>query len=270
MAGIFISYRRDDAPSDAGRIGDRLIQRFGADQVFFDVDAIPPGEDFVTVLENKLGICDALLVVVGRGWLNSQDAQGNRRIEKPRDFVRMEIALALQRDILTLPVLVNNAVMPSADDLPADLQRFSRKQATEIRHLSFHKDVELLIHTIAATRKTRAGLLAAKGQTAYNSRQLEAAISHWQEVLLLDPENKDAANLIEGARSREAEARRQEVAFKSEATVAIARHDYEHAAEVVRSALALGATDPDLSSLLRDAETKLTEHREQESKFARD
>jgi hypothetical protein len=38
MAGIFISYRREDAAAQAGRLYDRLTAHFGQDRVFMDID----------------------------------------------------------------------------------------------------------------------------------------------------------------------------------------------------------------------------------------
>ena len=64
--GVFISYRREDSGGFAGRIYDRLVSRLGHDTVFFDVDAIPPGRDFVDVLSDRVGKCDALVAVIGK------------------------------------------------------------------------------------------------------------------------------------------------------------------------------------------------------------
>jgi hypothetical protein len=66
LGGVFISYRREDSGGYAGRIYDRLTSRLGRENVFFDVDAIPPGRDFVEVLSDRVGKCDALLAVIGK------------------------------------------------------------------------------------------------------------------------------------------------------------------------------------------------------------
>ncbi len=50
MPRIFISYRRNDSASNAGRIFDRLEGHFGEGQVFMDVDTIKPGVNFVEEL----------------------------------------------------------------------------------------------------------------------------------------------------------------------------------------------------------------------------
>ena len=89
--GVFISYRREDSGGFAGRIYDRLTSRLGRENVFFDVDAIPPGQDFVDVLSERVGKCDALLAVIGKHWVVSADSENRRRLDDPQDFVRIEI-----------------------------------------------------------------------------------------------------------------------------------------------------------------------------------
>ena len=99
MGGVFISYRREDTAGFAGRIYDRLARRLGRDSVFIDVDNIAPGLDFVEVLSERVGQCDALVAVIGRGWASSADKDNRRRIDDPHDFVRIEIEAALERGV---------------------------------------------------------------------------------------------------------------------------------------------------------------------------
>src|SRR5262249_55060068 len=91
LRGIFISYRRDDTAGHAGRVHDRLVSEFGRDLLFMDVDTIPLGAKFSAVLQEQVGKCDVLLVLVGPSWLNAKDDAGNRRLDNPHDFVRIEI-----------------------------------------------------------------------------------------------------------------------------------------------------------------------------------
>ena len=141
MPKIFISYRRDDAASNAGRIYDRLGGHFGQGQVFMDVDTIRPGLDFVDVVQGALGSCDALIAVIGTGWLQASDTTGARRLEDPADLVRLEIATALERDIQVIPVLVQGAQMPRASDLPEDLKGLAHRNALEVSDSRFRSDV---------------------------------------------------------------------------------------------------------------------------------
>ena len=96
LAGrIFISYRRGETAYPAGWLFDRLVQHFGAVQIFKDVDSIELGDDFVEVITRAVGSCDVLLALIGDQWLTVTDVNGRRRIDDPDDFVRLEIQAAL-------------------------------------------------------------------------------------------------------------------------------------------------------------------------------
>lgn len=109
-----------------------LSEEFGTENVFMDVDTIEPGQDFVETLNRAVSICDVLAVLIGPMWLNIQDESGTRRLEDPNDFVRVEIAYALQQNKIVIPVLIQGASMPREADLPADLKALSRRQAVRI------------------------------------------------------------------------------------------------------------------------------------------
>ncbi|MEI9900138.1 MAG: TIR domain-containing protein [Hyphomicrobium sp.] len=81
MAGIFINYRRDDAPGVAGRLYDHLARNFPKRNLFMDVDAMKPGFDFVKQLDAQVSQCDALLAVIGPKWLEARDGKGLRRLD---------------------------------------------------------------------------------------------------------------------------------------------------------------------------------------------
>src|SRR5262245_34789457 len=110
---IFLCYRRDDSHDITDRIGEHLAEAFGRDNVFEDVDSIPLGQDFRSELSERLGQCDAVLVVIGPRWL-TMSALGapERRLDDPHDYVRSEVATALARQIPVIPLLVGGAVMP--------------------------------------------------------------------------------------------------------------------------------------------------------------
>src|ERR1700751_5842882 len=98
MPRIAISYRRADSQDITGRIFDRLIQRFGRQSVFRDIDSIRPGIDFRTQIDETLQSTDVLLVIVGPKWLGrSKGAEA--RIDNEADLVRIEVATALKRNI---------------------------------------------------------------------------------------------------------------------------------------------------------------------------
>lgn len=148
MPGIFINYRRDDAPGVAGRLYDYLAKKFSRRDLFMDVDAIKPGLDFVKQLDNQVSNCDVLLALIGPHWLNATDEKGQRRLAADRDYVRIEIAAALKRDIPVIPVLVDGARMPSEDELPEDLANLSRRHALELRHTRFAADADAIVASL--------------------------------------------------------------------------------------------------------------------------
>jgi len=133
MAQIFISYRRHDSAYLAATLSDKLQQHFGPNSVFFDVDNIPLGVDFREYIGNAVGQCDVLLVIIGDQWMGSTGSPDKRRIDDPSDYVRIEIESALKRDIPVIPVLVEDANMPAAADLPESLQAIVFRNAAEIR-----------------------------------------------------------------------------------------------------------------------------------------
>ena len=116
MAGkIFVNYRRGEDQALAGRLFDRLGEAFGREQLFMDVDSIAPGLDFEQVLKERLGQCDIVLTVIGKGWLDARP-----RLDDPQDFVRIEIETSLNQEKRVIPVLVDEARMPRADELGSD------------------------------------------------------------------------------------------------------------------------------------------------------
>lgn len=148
MSGrIFISYRREDAPYVAGRLYDRLSAHFAQNQIFMGVDRVP-GVSFVEAIEKDVGSCDVLIAVIGQRWLSHSDEEEKRRLDRPKDFVRREIAIALKRGIPVIPVLVEGASMPGPDQLPEDLKALARRQALAVSHERFQSDPEQLIGAV--------------------------------------------------------------------------------------------------------------------------
>jgi hypothetical protein len=152
LGGIFISYRREDTAGSAGRIYDRLVERFGRENVFFDRDDIPLGSDFAHVLMERVRACDALVAVIGKQWMISDETK-RRRLDDPEDFVRIEIEAALDGDVRVIPALVEGAGMPKPTELPETLKKLAHKQAIEISHSRFNSDVETLARSLASLEK---------------------------------------------------------------------------------------------------------------------
>jgi len=148
VAKIFVSYRRNDASSEAGRITDWLDRHFGEDEVFMDINALEPGVDFVEGIEQAVNMIDALIAVIGPGWVDAEDEHGNRRLDDPTDWVRLEIANALQRGIRVIPVLVKGAAMPPEAKLPDDLKPLRRRNALPITERQWRPGIEELIEAL--------------------------------------------------------------------------------------------------------------------------
>jgi hypothetical protein len=146
--GIFISYRRDESAGYAGRIADRLVEHFGEDRIFRDIDSIEPGLDFVEAIQNAVDSSEVLIAVIGKNWLAATNAAGQKRLETTDDYVRIEIATALQRNTRVIPLLVQGAVMPSAEELPEDLAPLTRRNAFELHDSSWREEVQRLITTL--------------------------------------------------------------------------------------------------------------------------
>jgi hypothetical protein len=151
MQNVFISYRRSDSIATAGRIRDRLVQHFGRDRIFVDVDDIPHGRDFEKILADKVSNCRVLLAIIGPTWASTRDDTGQRRIAADGDIVAGEIAAALEReDIAVIPVLVDGARMPTAADLPDRLKPLARRNGIELRNTQFSSDADRLIGAVTA------------------------------------------------------------------------------------------------------------------------
>ena len=145
---VFISYRRNNGSAWAGRIFDRLTQIFPGTSVILDVDGIEPGRDFSQALTERLATCKVMLVVIGPGWQSAVDAQSQRLLDRPADYVSLEIRSALERDISVIPVLVDGARMPQESELPPSLKPLARRQAVELSHARFLADSQVLVECV--------------------------------------------------------------------------------------------------------------------------
>ena len=143
---IFLSYRRQDSQIWTDRISDELKAHFGRKSVFQDVEAIPAGADFRRHLQTQLQNCQIVLVVIGPNWILAGDEQGNRRLDQQEDLVRLEIEIALGRKIPLIPLLVDEAKMPTQKELPESLKDLTFQNGLPIRgNPDFCNDMNRLI-----------------------------------------------------------------------------------------------------------------------------
>jgi formylglycine-generating enzyme required for sulfatase activity len=159
---IAISYRRADTEVMAGRIRDRLADRYGDEAIFMDIDNIPFGKDFRVHISEAIVQSDILLVIVGRGWLGTRG--GNRRIDDETDFVRLEVETALSNAIPIIPILVGSARMPQPAQLPESLKNFAFLNAAPVdTGRDFRQHMERLIRGIDQIPDRRATSPAISG-----------------------------------------------------------------------------------------------------------
>ena len=150
MAKIFVSYRRQDSPYVAQALKDRLEQQFGQHSVFLDIDNIPIGVDFREHIDLAVRQCDVMLVLIGDRWLSVTPGNERNRLFDPQDFVRAEIEAALRRTIRIVPLLADNARMPTTADLPSSIQDLIYRNSAELRAgRDFNSQMTRLIEGLA-------------------------------------------------------------------------------------------------------------------------
>jgi len=148
MGIVFINYRRDETAGEARALYNDLVELLGAERVFMDVDNIALGRDFRQVLRERLDACEVMLSLIGRDWAQARDSAGARRLDNPADFVRLEIATALQRNVAVTPVLLQDAHMPSAESLPDELKDLAYRNGFELSHTRWESDVHELVRRL--------------------------------------------------------------------------------------------------------------------------
>jgi len=179
---IFISYRRGDTAGYAGRLSDRLAAHFGTDRVFMDVEDLRPGEDFAQTIQDCIAHCAVVVVVIGPQWLtllrsHSADAA---------DYVCLEIEAALKAGSAISPALVAGASMPREADLPESLRELSRREALDIRDVSFHEDVRRLVDAAEAVSGLGTGEQAHELTGTWTARMAKRGQPPWSMRLSLE------------------------------------------------------------------------------------
>ena len=148
---VFLSYRREDSRAYARLLQKALGEHMRPADIFMDLESLSDGEDFVDRIDTAVRASDAMLVLIGPGWLSAADEAGARRLENADDFVAREVALALEAELLVVPVLVGGAEMPSSSDLPPALEPLWRRQARVLDDGHWDYDVEQLIASLRAS-----------------------------------------------------------------------------------------------------------------------
>ena len=169
MPKFFICYRREDSAFPAHLVHERLTARYGADSAVIDVDDVPLGADFREYLDGQVRRCDVLLALIGDRWLDALE----RRLGTARDFVRVEIELALDRNIPVVPVLLAGASMPTEDHLPPELAKLPYRNAAVVRSdASINDDLDRLIAGLEHPLKEREEARKAEKEAAETAIRL--------------------------------------------------------------------------------------------------
>ena len=147
MSGIFISYRRDDTAPYARLLSDALAARFGRERIYRDLDSMGPGVDFPEAIAEAVATCDVFLALIGPRWLLHRP-DGSLRLADPADYVRIEIAAALAREVLVVPVLVEGTVMPSRAELPEPVAELADRNAHRLSDEGWNEGVERLVRSL--------------------------------------------------------------------------------------------------------------------------
>ena len=287
---IFISYRREDSSGHVLALLPALRGHFGADRIFKDTDNIPPGADFLKFIKNELESCSVLLAIIGREWLTIQDPRlKRRRLDNPDDFLRVEVASALKNErIRVIPVLIERAPMPSAQDLPSDLAELAFRNAIELSDVRWDSDVRLLIdaieHAVAESaakpqaparpglldlQKRRAREIASQlenARQAFESGDFEGTLWACDKALLLDPQLPEVLDLLD--RARKAIDEQKINGWLEEARRALAQGDIGKASDLIDQALAVDR-DSKQALTIRGEMLELRRERERERERAR-
>ena len=287
---IFISYRREDSSGHVLALLPSLRSHFGADRIFKDTDNIPPGADFLKFIKSELESCSVLLAIIGREWLTIQDPRlKRRRLDNPDDFLRVEVATALKNErIRVIPILIERAPMPAAQDLPSDLADLSFRNAVELSDGRWESDVRLLIeaieHAVAESaakpqaparpglmdlQKRRAREIAsqlANARQAFESGDFEGTLWACDKALLLDPQMPDVLDLMD--RARKALDEQKINAWLEDARRALGQGDIGKASDLIDQALAVDR-DSQQALTIRGEMLELRRERERERERAR-
>ena len=140
---IYISYRRSDNAS-VGRLYDSLSTHFGSDRIVMDVDTIPIGSNYVTAVGEMMKSASVVLVVIGPNWTRALRERQSTSFGNTLDFVGTEISLALSQNLLTVPVLVDGANLPSETEVPESMRDLFSRNAFFISNSRWHADVTKL------------------------------------------------------------------------------------------------------------------------------
>ena len=271
-AVIFLSYRRGDTQWAARGIYDRLVDRYGRKNVFRDLDAIPPGARFRDYVERKISESDILILLIGKAWASYADETGRRRLEHPRDPVRLELEIALRLGLPIIPVRVEGAPMPTEGDLVPSIVDLLEFNAAEVTDSRWEYDVDRLLWAI---NETVEGRLRPSAPNSVGDRDTEAQTRRDAEAQARREAEGKARQEAEERARQEAEERARRDAEEKARREADERARRDAEAQARRDAEAQASRDAEAQArqeaeerARRDAEEKA--HREADERARRD
>jgi hypothetical protein len=148
MAGVFLSYRRNDSGGWAGRLRDHLVVRYGAERVWQDVEDLTAGSDYLPQILENIAEADAVLIIIGPHWLDERSPDGTVRLADPKDVLRTEIVHALQRRSGVIPTLVGGARMPDPKKLPRAVAPLVKRNGIALHDADWARSMQLLFQKL--------------------------------------------------------------------------------------------------------------------------
>jgi hypothetical protein len=145
---VFISYRRSDAAFAAGALGRDLRARFGESQVFRDRENIAGGALWRDQVLAEIDGQAVMLVLIGESWLEPLPSRELSRLHDANDSVRIELVDGLKDGATLIPVLLENAGMPAAEQLPPEIRSLCDVNALRLRDGDWAYDVERIFKTL--------------------------------------------------------------------------------------------------------------------------
>lgn len=154
MPRVFVSYRRETSMDDASQLYSCLAQSDLQDVTFMEIDRISPGVNVREAIDRALDQCDILLALITPDWAGSMDKKGRRYLDNPYDYMRLEIALGLQKGIRVAPVLLHGALLPTPSELPTELEELTRRQAIHLRLDIYDHNIQQLVDSFHSAGPT--------------------------------------------------------------------------------------------------------------------
>ena len=150
---IFLNYRHEDMPFAAMTLYRELRGRFGKENIFFDEGTLRPGMRFPEEIKSHLADgAGAFIALIGSRWMPTMTAHRQRG---DLDYVTKEIELALQNRWTVIPVLVDDAGLPDALQLPPAIRALPDCQAARLRQMNLDDDIEELSARLNEIREGR-------------------------------------------------------------------------------------------------------------------